>query len=153
MLARDVEFGGTVLHWAAATGDEEIVRLLLLKGADTRVRDCAALNPDPDPRSSPTVVLTTSDFEPSSTDFPSSESLLLLNGADTRVCSRRYDMAPRGLAQRESLQRATVLRCTNNANRPRAPRLAGAEARVHACSPTTACLGMVPLDGDRSHVV
>ncbi len=38
VAARDVEFGGTVLHWAAAAGDEEIVRLLLLKGADTRVR-------------------------------------------------------------------------------------------------------------------
>jgi hypothetical protein len=37
VAARDVEFGGTVLHWAAAVGDEEIVRLLLLKGADTRV--------------------------------------------------------------------------------------------------------------------
>ena len=37
MAARDVEFGATVLHWAAAMGDEEIVRLLLLKGADTRV--------------------------------------------------------------------------------------------------------------------
>lgn len=42
VAARDVEFGGTVLHWAAAAGDEEIVRLLLLKGADTRVRVAAA---------------------------------------------------------------------------------------------------------------
>ena len=45
VAARDVEFGGTALHWAAAVGDEEIVRLLLLKGAETRVRrSCAALS-------------------------------------------------------------------------------------------------------------
>ena len=44
VAARDVEYGGTVLHWAAAAGDEEICRLLLLKGADTRVWEPATVS-------------------------------------------------------------------------------------------------------------
>ena len=35
--ARDVEFGATALHWAAAGGDEENARALLLQGADVNV--------------------------------------------------------------------------------------------------------------------
>ena len=38
VAARDVEFGATPLHWAAAVGDEEVVRLLLHKGADVKAR-------------------------------------------------------------------------------------------------------------------
>ena len=38
VAARDVEFGATPLHWAAAIGDEEIVRFLLHKGADVKAR-------------------------------------------------------------------------------------------------------------------
>ena len=38
VAARDVEFGATPLHWAAAIGDEEVVRLLLHKGADVKAR-------------------------------------------------------------------------------------------------------------------
>ena len=43
VAARDVEFGATPLHWAAAVGDEEVVRLLLHKGADVKARWLAAL--------------------------------------------------------------------------------------------------------------
>ncbi len=42
VAARDVEFGATPLHWAAAVGDEEVVRLLLHKGADVKVGIIAA---------------------------------------------------------------------------------------------------------------
>ena len=38
VAARDVEFGATPLHWAAAIGDEEVVRLLVHKGADVKAR-------------------------------------------------------------------------------------------------------------------
>lgn len=35
--SRDVDFGGSALHWAAAGGDEDAVRALLLLGADVNV--------------------------------------------------------------------------------------------------------------------
>ena len=38
LQVRDVKFGGTSLHWAAAGGDEEIARALLLHHADVNVR-------------------------------------------------------------------------------------------------------------------
>jgi ankyrin repeat protein len=42
---RDVEFGGTPLHWAAAKGQEAVVSLLLARGADANAMNRAGETP------------------------------------------------------------------------------------------------------------